>query len=133
MVVLDASVVVSLLVNDEPRAGRIRARLKGEESFHAPHLLDVEVLSALRQLAHRQEITASQANLALTLLPQVRLTLYPHLAFRERIWALRYAMTAYDAAYVALAEALNAPLLTLDGKLAKAPGHYARVEHLGAA
>ena len=96
--------------------------------MHAPHLLDVEVTQVLRRHAAQGAIAASRAEEALQDLLDLRLRRYPHRFFLRRVWELRDNLTAYDALYVALAEALDATLLTCDGKLALAPGHHARVE-----
>jgi predicted nucleic acid-binding protein len=125
MIVLDASVVVELLT-DGPLADTLRIDLEEHrESFIAPHLLDVEVMSALRKLVsgHRIDSHYSQQVLnELAVLPAVR---YGHAPLLGRIWELRHSFTASDATYVALAEATDAILYTTDSKLSK--GHRARV------
>ena len=130
MVVIDASAAVALITNQLPQAPRLRLRLAGTEGMHAPHLLDVEVLHVLRRQVFRGDVSEATAALAVGTLSQMRLTRYSHELLRGRIWELRGNLTAYDAAYVALAEALDIPLLTLDGPLFRAPGHSARVEHI---
>ncbi len=97
-------------------------------SLHAPHLLDLEVLHVLRRLERRGILRPSRAAEAVEDLLDLPLTRYPHVALAGRVWELRGALTAYDAAYVALAEALGAPLLTRDAALASTRGHHARVE-----
>ncbi len=125
MIVLDASVVVELLTNGR-LAGSIQADLAGRnEPFIVPHLLDVEVTSALRKLASIQHIdsyTAEQFLRGLADLPAVR---YAHGPLLERMWELRHNFTAYDAAYIALAEVTNSALYTSDEKLSR--NHRARV------
>jgi predicted nucleic acid-binding protein len=125
MIVLDASVVVELLTNG-PLADSLRHDLSGRsDSFVAPHLLDVEVVSALRHLvgARRYDSQRSKQFLAgLAMLPAQRL---PHTPLLNRVWELRHSFTAYDAVYIALAEATNSVLYTCDEKLSK--GHRARV------
>lgn len=96
--------------------------------MHAPHLLDVEVAQILRRYAATGVITVLRGQEALQDLLDLVVTRYPHDVFLQRAWELRDNLTAYDAVYVALAEALGAPLVTCDGKLAAAPGHDARVE-----
>lgn len=134
MIVLDASAAVDVLLNFGPAAPQVRERIRGEDagesrqSLHVPHLFEVEVLHALRRLVLNGEIPQSRGLRAVRLLSSMRLTRYPHAAFVERIWELKENVSAYDAAYVALAEALGAPLVTTDGRLAKAPGLRARVE-----
>lgn len=112
------------------RAGaRIEHRLFARgESLHAPHLVDLEVAQVLRRYAAAGELTADRGLEALTDLADFPLSRYPHDLLLPRIWELRPNVTAYDAAYLALAELLVAPLVTCDGRLASAPGHEARVE-----
>lgn len=98
------------------------------ETLHAPHLLDIEVAQVLRRYARTQELDAARGLHALEDLVDFPLTRYPHDLFLLRIWELRHNVTAYDAAYVALAEALGAPLLTRDAALASTPGHHAQIE-----
>ena len=96
--------------------------------MHAPHLLDVEVTQAFRRYVAGGTMSTSRAQEALKDLMDLRIRRYPHVLFLPRIWELRDNLTAYDALYVALAEVLNATLVTCDGKLALAPGNFARVE-----
>lgn len=105
-----------------------RRILATPERLHAPHLLDVEVAQVLRHQVATGIVPVGRAREALQDLSDLRIRRYPHVLFLRRIWELRDNLTAYDAVYVALAEALDAPLLTCDGKLALAPGHRARVE-----
>ena len=129
MIVLDASAAVSIFLNTGPEARRIRQRIvQPRETLHVPHLFDVEVLHVLRRHSLSGDLSERRGRLALSRLSSTRLTRYPHASFARRIWELRHNLTAYDAAYVALAEALNAPLVTMDVRLAQAPGHNALVE-----
>jgi predicted nucleic acid-binding protein len=96
--------------------------------MHAPYLLDIEVAHALRRYALRGALSPARGAEALSDLAQLRLRRYPHLPLLPRIWALRENLSTFDVAYVALAEALDAPLVTSDAALARAPGHSARVE-----
>jgi predicted nucleic acid-binding protein len=125
MIVLDASIVVELLTNGV-LADSIRLDLAGRsDSLIAPHLLDVEVISALRNLVAGRRIDAHRSEGildALATLPAVRCA---HTPLLGRIWELRHNFTAYDAAYIALAEATNSILYTSDEKLCK--GHFAQV------
>jgi predicted nucleic acid-binding protein len=125
MIVLDASVVVELLTNGA-LADSLRRHLVGcSDSLIVPHLLDVEAVSALRNLVAGRRIDAhrgEQLLAALAALPAVRC---PHSPLLGRIWELRHNFTAYDAAYIALAEATNSVLYTSDEKMSK--GHRARV------
>lgn len=124
---MDASVVVDALLG-APEDSRLRSRLfAGGASLHAPHILDLEVLHVLRRLERRGILHLSRAAEAVEDLLDLPLTRYPHVDLADRVWELRGALTAYDAAYVALAEALGAPLLTRDAALASAGGHRARV------
>lgn len=128
MIVVDASVVLELLLQTA-RAERVAARvLRGDESLHAPHLLDVEVAQVLRRYARAGELNDGRAAEALSDLAGLRIERYPHEHLLPRVWELRHNLTAYDAAYVALAEALDAPLLTRDERMAAAPGHRATIE-----
>ena len=119
-----------MFIDLEPGAARLRERVAQvpDETLHAPHLFDVEVLHALRGLALGGLISENRSRYALKALSDMRLTRYPHGPLVARIWDLRGNLTAYEAAYVALAEALDAPLVTTVGRLARAPGHRARVE-----
>lgn len=128
MIVLDSSAAVDLILAIGGHRLIAERLNRPGETLHAPHLIDPEVLSALRRLVLRREIGASRAQLALEDFRELRLQRYPHGALLERIWALRSNLSAFDAAYVALAEALDAPLVTADGGLARAPGHTAQVE-----
>jgi len=129
VIVIDASAVVELLAGHRPSA--LLARRVFAEPWHAPHLIDVEVLHALRHLLLRQQITVELATSARTDLDAMTITRYSHVGLRDRIWELRDAMTAYDAAYIALAEALDAPLVTTDARLGRAPGRRCEVEVFG--
>lgn len=101
------------------------------DDLHVPHLFEIEVMSVLRRYALGDILSPERARLALARLSTMRLTRYPHTALLRRIWELRDNITAYDAAYVALAETLDAPLVTMDGRLARAPGIRAAVEVYG--
>jgi predicted nucleic acid-binding protein len=128
MIVLDASAVLELvLVTD---AGQlVRERIAPpSETLHAPHLIDLEVLQVLRRYCSSGVLEPERAKLALEDFRALDLERYGHEPMLDRIWQLRDNMTGYDAAYVALAEALSAPLLTCDARLANAPGHRANVE-----
>jgi predicted nucleic acid-binding protein len=128
--VLDASVLVEILLQTPLGIRHIDRVLDRDDTLHAPHLLDLEILQALRRLTLVGEISAARADAALIALLDLPLTRHEHAPFVGRIWELRTAMTAYDAAYVALAEGLSAVLLTCDGKLARAHGHRANIELL---
>jgi predicted nucleic acid-binding protein len=128
LIVIDASALLELLLRTD-RAEAIEAKaLAPQERMHAPHLLDLEVAQVLRRLVHLKEVTRSRAQQALDDHAGLVIERYPHRELLARIWQLRQSVTAYDAAYVALAEALNAPLLTCDAKLGGSHGHRARIE-----
>lgn len=128
MIVLDASVILEVLLR-MPAGVALEERLfEPEESLHVPHLVDVEVAQVLRRYALAGEVEAGRCRAALDDLASLPLTRYPHDFLMSRVWDLRGNLSAYDAVYVALAEALDAPLLTRDRRLANAPGLGARVE-----
>jgi predicted nucleic acid-binding protein len=128
MIITDASVVVELLLGTEG-ASRIADRLLDpEETLHAPHLLDVEVAQALRRYALAGDVTPRMGELGLSDLLDLPIVRHPHTLLLPRIWELRRSISAYDAAYVALAESLGAPLLTRDARLARSHGHRAKIE-----
>jgi predicted nucleic acid-binding protein len=117
VIVVDASAAVSALLNAGP-ARRALAR----EPLHAPHLIDSEVANALRRQLAAGRIDAGQGWAALNVLRRLAVTRHPAFSLADRVWELREQLSAYDAAYVALAEALDASLLTADARLARAPG-----------
>ena len=125
MIVLDASIVVDLLVNDGLADQLRRSIARTNELFIVPHLLDVEVTSALRKLAAGQRIESNRIQQFLENLAALPAERYPHTPLLARIWELRRNFTCYDAAYIALAEVTNSILYTTDSKLRK--GHRARV------
>lgn len=128
MIVIDASALLELLLRTD-RAEKIEARvLAPHERMHAPHLIDVEIAQALRRLTQLKDITASRAQQALEDCAGLVIDRSSHRELLPRIWQLRDSVTAYDGAYVALAEALDAPLLTCDAKLGRSHGHRARIE-----
>jgi len=129
VIILDASVVVDLLLQ-VPDAERIMARVLGGDSLHAPHLLDIEVARVFRRHAAAGLLHPDRGSRALQVLHAFPMTRYVHTPMLPRIWALRSNLTAYDAAYVALAEALGGILLTRDRRLAAAPGHGAQIESI---
>ena len=104
---------------------------RADTGLHVPHLFDVEVLHAIRRYSLRGTLSLEQGYRALEALRSMRVARYPHAALLPRIWELRENLTAYDAAYVSLAETLDAPLVTTDARLARASGHRATVELYG--
>lgn len=130
MIVIDASAVIEVLLQT-PAARGIEGRIfAGRESLHAPHLLDVEVAQVLRRYSAVGEMDPARAEQGLRYLADLPMIRHPHTFLLGRIWELRHNFTAYDAVYVALAEALSAPLVTRDQRLARASGHQARIELL---
>jgi len=128
LIVVDASALVELVLRTAIGA-RVDLRLNTPgETLHAPHLVDLEVAQVLRKLVIRRYIDVARGDLALADFLGVRLVRYPHGQMLARIWELRNTISAYDAAYVALAEGLDAPLLTCDRRLAGASGHRAKIE-----
>ena len=133
MLVVDASAITELLLGRA--AGRaVEERLRDYDfDLHAPHLLDVEVLSALRRVVAAGDASPDRAGDAVTDLLDLPLERYPHDGLAPRIWALRANFSAYDAAYVALAEVITdggAPLLTADARLARAAGDHTELRVL---
>ncbi|MDH3283219.1 MAG: type II toxin-antitoxin system VapC family toxin [Acidobacteriota bacterium] len=128
MIVVDASAVLELLLRT-PAADRVAERvLAPTETLHAPHLVDLEVAQVVRRYVRSGEIDEPRGAVALADLGDLPIRRYRHDIFLSRIWELRGAVTAFDAAYLALSEALSAPLITRDARLASAPGHEATVE-----
>ncbi|MGB6772160.1 MAG: type II toxin-antitoxin system VapC family toxin [Candidatus Dormiibacterota bacterium] len=129
MIVLDASVLAAALADDGPGGDRARARLRGER-LTAPEIIDLEVLSVLRRRSASGHLDGRRCQLALTDLLELPLRRAAHRPLLPRCWELRHNLTVYDAAYVALAEALGVPLLTADRRLARAAAVRCQVEAL---
>jgi len=127
VIVVDASAVLEVLLQT-PAAPRIEARLFASgDTLHVPHLLDLEVVHVLRRYEAAGMIDAQRGQDAIDDLTAWPLIRYPHELFLRRIWALRHNLTAYDAAYVALAETLAVTLVTCDTRLAASVGHQATI------
>jgi predicted nucleic acid-binding protein len=126
VIVADTSAILRALADERPDAVLLERLITAP--MHVPHLVDVEVLHALRGLVLGRKISIDRANDARRDFAVLRLTRYPMHDLENRIWDLRDNLTAYDASYVALAEALDCPLVTSDAKLGKAAGHYAEIE-----
>ncbi|MGH9155079.1 MAG: type II toxin-antitoxin system VapC family toxin [Acidimicrobiales bacterium] len=125
---LDASAVVEWLL-DLPLAREVAARLApDDQTLHAPHLLSVEVAQVVRRYVAAGDVSAERGTHALTDLADLDVVHYPDEPLLPTMWRLRSNLTAYDAAYVALALALDAPLVTLDARIAAAPVHGATVD-----
>ena len=129
MLVIDASVLVVALADDGADGDAARERLRGEDLV-APELLDLEVVSVLRGQLIAGALDSRRADLALNDLSAMPLQRAPHLPLLPRCWELRENLTTYDASYVALAEALDVPLLTGDRRLARASGPRCQIEVL---
>ena len=128
MIVVDASAVVELLLQTT-LGSRVEQRLYREDDhWHAPHLVDVEVVSALRRLVHAGGVRPARAGEAIEDLGLLPITRHGHGDLVQRAWELRQNCTAYDAMYLALAEALDAALVTCDRLLGSKPGHVVQVE-----
>ncbi|MEA2252361.1 MAG: hypothetical protein QOC78_2442 [Solirubrobacteraceae bacterium] len=121
MIVVDASALTDFLLGRPPTLDALEEELRGrvDEPLHAPELVELETLNALRGLVRRGAVSVARATEAAGDLARTRLIRYPHAPLRERVWSLRDELSAYDASYLALAEALDEPLLlTGDGGLA---------------
>lgn len=128
MIVVDASALLEALLRTPAAAAVERRLFAARQTLHAPHLLDVEVAQVVRRYAAAGDLDAERGRAALADLADFPVRRYPHDFLLPRVWELRNNFTAYDAVYVALAEALGAPLLTRDRRLAAASGHQARIE-----
>ena len=128
MIVVDASALLEFLLQTSLGA-RVEARLfRNEDELHAPHLLDVEVVQGLRRLVRTGEVASARADEAIADLGDLDLHRHAHVDLLARAWKLRDNISAYDAMYVVLAEAIEATIVTCDRPLAKAPGQHARIE-----
>jgi len=130
MLVVDTSAVLEALAARDA-APELIERLARDGDLHGPHLIDTEVLHALRRMTINREISDERAADARSDFAELTLVRYPHQPLSDRVWELRHNLTAYDATFVALAEALAAPLVTCDARLASAPGHGAQIELFG--
>jgi predicted nucleic acid-binding protein len=128
VIVLDASAAIDWLL--QTAAGQqIETRIYSRsESLHAPHLLDLEVAQVLRRLVREGTVSAQRADQALQDLLSLRVARYPHFVFLPQIWRLRHNLSAYNAAYFALAEKLGATLITRDARLAAASARGVSIE-----
>jgi predicted nucleic acid-binding protein len=128
VIVLDASAAIEWLLQS-PAGLRIDKRISSpSQSLHAPHVLDVEVAQVLRRYVRDRTLTEQRGKEALEDFSDLPLHRYSHDFLLPRVWDLRATLTAYDAVYVALAEVLDAPLLTCDRRIASAPGHRSIIE-----
>jgi predicted nucleic acid-binding protein len=127
VLVVDTSAVLEALASRTPAPGLVE-RLAHDSDLHAPHLIDTEILHALRRMTIAKTISDERAADARSDFAELTLSRYSHQPFGDRVWELRHNLTAYDATFIALAEALDAPLITCDARLGAAPGHFARIE-----
>jgi predicted nucleic acid-binding protein len=127
VIVVDASALLELLLRTPKAAALDALLLDPATQLHAPHLIDVEILETLRRLTLGRAITSQRAELALQDAGLLVIERHAHVDLGRRTWALRDSLTACDALYVVLAEALEAPLVTCDARLARAHGHRARI------
>jgi predicted nucleic acid-binding protein len=127
VIVIDASAAISLLTR-WPLPTELRDRIDSDWNVCAPHLIDVEFMHGIRRFVARGWLSLERANDARVDFADLPIRRYPHQPFADRMWELRQNLTAYDAAYIALSEALDAPLVTCDANLFVAPGHRAHVE-----
>jgi predicted nucleic acid-binding protein len=127
LIVVDASALLELLLRTNKAPQLEALLLTADEQLHAPHLIDVEVVQALRRLVLAKSLTRQRAELALEDLSHLVIERHAHPDLVQRAWQFRSAITIYDGVYVALAEALEAPLVTCDVKLARAHGHDATI------
>jgi predicted nucleic acid-binding protein len=128
VIVVDASALVEVLLHTPVAASIARRIFVPGQTLHAPHLVDIEITQALRRSVLAGHLSDTRARMALTDLDAIAMRRYPHDSLLSRVWALRNNLSAYDGVYVALAEALAAPLITRDVRLAGAAGHGARIE-----
>jgi len=126
VIVLDSSAAVDLVARLEPGSW-VDEQLAREPDAHAPFLIDIEVTTALRKLAHVGTLSARAAREALEDFALLDLARYPHLPFLGRMWELRATISAADASFLALAEALDATVVTTDQRLARSHGHRAHI------
>lgn len=128
MIVPDASALLEILLGTPTGTRLIKRLFASGEPLHAPHLIDLEIVQVLRRYCLSGELQPARAAESLSVMGDLRMIRHAHEPFLPRIWQLRHNLTAYDAAYVALAEALDAPLITCDATLASATGHRAIIE-----
>jgi predicted nucleic acid-binding protein len=128
VIVVDASALLEFLLQTSIGV-RVEERIfRDADELHAPHLVDVEVVQGLRRLVRMGEVSSGRADEAIVDLADLDLHRHPHVDLLGRAWKLRDNVSAYDAMYVALAEALEATVVTCDRPMAKAPGRGTRIE-----
>ena len=128
MIVLDASAAVEWLLRT-PAGQQIEHRIYSNyDTLHTVHLMDVEVAQVLRRMVRMGSLSVARAQEAIDDVAALRITRHAPVLLLQRIWKLRQNLSAYDAAYIALAQELQAPLITRDQRLASAPGHGSAIE-----
>jgi predicted nucleic acid-binding protein len=130
LIVVDTSAVLAVLTG-RPRDEELVQRLANDADLHAPHLIDVEVVRALRRLVSTGDLSPARAAEVRSDFAELLIIRYPHHPLSDRMWELRDTLSAYDAASVALAEVLGVPLITCDLRLARASGNQAQIEGFG--
>jgi predicted nucleic acid-binding protein len=126
VLVVDTSAVLAALVG-WPKIPALLEALASDGDLHAPHLIDVELLHALRRLVLQGDLSEDRAQDCRSDFADLAISRYPHQPLADRMWELRHNLTASDSAFAALSEALGAPLVTCDARVAEAPGHGANV------
>jgi predicted nucleic acid-binding protein len=126
LIVVDASAILEVLLRTPSGVSIQRLIFSPDQTLHAPHLLDIEIAQVIRRYEAKGAIDDGRGREALSDLGDLPIQRYPHDLFLPRVWQLRRNLTAYDAVYVALAEGLDAPLLTGDHKLADAARRYSQ-------
>jgi predicted nucleic acid-binding protein len=127
VIVPDTSAVLESLAGVDT-GPRLLDRLAAARALHAPHLIDVGFLAALRGLVLGSKVSEDRAHDARRDFAALRVIRYPIIGLADRVWALRHRMTPYDGCFVTLAEALRCPLVTCDGRMARSRGHDAQIE-----
>jgi predicted nucleic acid-binding protein len=127
VLVADTSAVLEAIATRDPAPGLVE-RPAEDGDLHGPHLIDTELLHALRRMSLKNQISDDRAEDARSDFADLARVRYPHPPLNGRVWELRHSIKAYDATFIALAEALSAPLITCDARPAAAPGHTAKIE-----
>jgi predicted nucleic acid-binding protein len=128
VIVLDSSAALDLVLGDRERAAWIAGQLEHAKwDLHAPHVIDIEVLATIRRVTLDHRLRPARAREALDVVLALGIKRYPHVRLVDRMWALRDSVHPPDSAFVALAEALDVPLVTTDSRLARSHGHAATI------